>query len=81
MIINNIYHIITSHGRSYCYNNKTKIKKKKRFISCKYFYNLTNLFTLALALHHSQSESKALYKFGIFQENLFVAKALYLLIN
>ena len=25
MIINNIYHIITSYGRSYCYNNKAKI--------------------------------------------------------
>lgn len=28
MTINNIYNIITSYGRSYCYNNKTKIKKK-----------------------------------------------------
>ena len=30
MIINNIYHIITSHGSSYCYNNKIKIKIKKK---------------------------------------------------
>ena len=57
---------------------KKERKKKCRFakirnISYKHFYNLTNQFTL-LTLLAKRLIKKTLYKFGIFQENLFVAK-------